>query len=87
LRIAQELIETASLAYNPRTYDGKVLLLLASEHSPQNNFVPGWQLVVPHHLCVQFVDTHHRDLMKGETVRNVANAIACHLNAQCSECA
>ena len=36
LRIAQELIETASLAYNPRTYDGKVLLLLASEHSPQN---------------------------------------------------
>jgi amino acid adenylation domain-containing protein len=81
LRIAQELIETATLAYNPRIYDGKVLLLLASQHSPQNNFVPGWQLVVPHDLCVQVVDTHHRDLMKGETVRNVANAIAYHLSA------
>jgi thioesterase domain-containing protein len=87
LRIAQELIETAAFSYRPRLYDGKVLLLLASEHSPQFDFVPAWQAVIPHDLYVQFLDTHHRDLMKGETVRNVANTIADHLSAHCRECA
>jgi thioesterase domain-containing protein/acyl carrier protein len=87
LRIAQELIETAALSYRPQLYNGKVLLLLASEHSPQSDFVPAWQAVIPHDLCVQFVDTHHRDLMKGEIVRNVASTIADHLSAHCSECA
>jgi len=87
LRIAQELIETAAFSYRPQLYDGKVLLLLASEHSPKMDFVPAWQAVIPHDLHVQFVDTHHRDLMKGDTVRNVANTIADHLNAHCSECA
>jgi thioesterase domain-containing protein len=87
LRIAQDLIETAAFSYHPQLYDGKVLLLLASEHSPHHDFVPAWQAVVPRDLCVQFVDTHHRDLMKGETVRNVANTIAHHISAHYSECA
>jgi thioesterase domain-containing protein/acyl carrier protein len=81
MRIAQETIETAALAYQPKNYDGKVLLLLASERPPHVNFLPGWQAVVPHNLQVKYVDAHHRDLLKPENVRSVADAIVSQLTS------
>ena len=41
------MIEAAALAYQPEKYEGKVLLLLASDRPPHVNFLPGWQAVVP----------------------------------------
>lgn len=76
---AQELAETAALKYQPREYDGKVLLLLASERPPHVNFLPGWQAVVTGKLHVQYLNAHHRDLQKAENVSIVAKAIAPHL--------
>ena len=60
-------------------YKRQVLLLLASERPPHNNFLPGWQAVVPDSLHTHYVNAHHRDLLKGENARGVANAIASHL--------
>jgi thioesterase domain-containing protein/aryl carrier-like protein len=78
-RIGQKTIEAAAVKYQPKRYDGKVLLLLASERPPHNNFLPGWQAVVPDSLHTHYVNAHHRDLLKGENARGVANAIASHL--------
>lgn len=79
MRIAQETIEAAALAYQPKRYDGNVLLLLASDRPPHVNFLPGWQAVVPQTLHIQYVDAHHRDLLKSENVPSVANAIVSRL--------
>jgi amino acid adenylation domain-containing protein len=76
---AHELIESAAFAYQPETYGGKVLLLLASEDTPHVNFLPGWQAVVPHNLHTQYVDGHHRELMKAQNVWGIAHLISSHL--------
>jgi thioesterase domain-containing protein len=78
-RIAQKAIERAALKYRPQTYDGKVLLLLASERPPHHDFLPAWQAVVPNDLHMQYMEGHHRDLLKGESARSVAEAIAAQL--------
>jgi thioesterase domain-containing protein len=77
--IAREMIETAAFEYQPRKYEGKVLLLLASERPPHVNFLPGWQAVVPRSLHTHYVDGHHRDLIRAPHVKGVAGAILSHL--------
>jgi amino acid adenylation domain-containing protein len=74
-------LQTAALAYRPETYEGKVLLILASERPPHVNLLPGWQDVVPGNLNTQYVDGHHRDLLKGRSVRSVAEVIVSQLTS------
>jgi amino acid adenylation domain-containing protein len=76
--IAQELIEAAAFAYEPQKYDGKVLLMLASERPPHVDILPGWQAVVPQ-LHTEILTAHHRDLLKVQNARRVADAIVSHL--------
>jgi amino acid adenylation domain-containing protein len=71
-----EVMQAATLAYRPSAYDGKVLLLLASERPPHVNFLTGWQAVVSHNLRVQYLDGHHRDLLTGTNAQIVADAIS-----------
>jgi thioesterase domain-containing protein len=73
------MIEDAARAYQPEKYEGKVLLLLASDRPPHLNFVPGWKAVVPRNLHTHYVDGHHRELLDGQNVQSVADAIASHL--------
>jgi amino acid adenylation domain-containing protein len=70
-------LEAAAFAYKPERYDGKVLLVLASEHPPHKNFLPGWQAVVSRNLHAQYVEGHRNDLLV-KNVRTVADAIIFH---------
>jgi thioesterase domain-containing protein/acyl carrier protein len=76
---AQKMIEAAASAYRGATYEGKVLLILASDHAPHLNFLPEWQALVPNNLHVEYVDGHHSDLMKPPYVQNIADTIASYL--------
>jgi amino acid adenylation domain-containing protein len=76
---AHQLTEVAAYAYQPPKYDGNVLLLLASERPPHVNLAPGWQAVVTGDLKIEYLDVHHRDLLKTENVPRIADAIACRL--------
>lgn len=79
--IGQKTIEAAAVTYQPKTYDGRVLLLLAAERPPHKNFLPGWQAVVPNGLEADYINAHHRDLLRGENARSVANSISAHLES------
>jgi thioesterase domain-containing protein/aryl carrier-like protein len=79
VKIAQEAIEAAAPAYQPRQYDGKVLLLLASERPPHLDFLPAWRAVVPSSLHIQYLDGHHEELTRGPSGQRVADAIFSHL--------
>ncbi len=85
MTVAKEMVNAAVLAYRPKKYEGKLLLLLASEHPPHLNLLPGWQAVVPHDLYPQYVEGHHRDLLKTPNVRRVADAIVSHLTSVTAE--
>jgi amino acid adenylation domain-containing protein len=76
---ADDMIVAAALAYQPEKYEGKVLLLLASDHPPHMNLIPGWRAVVPRNLHTQYVSGYHRDLLDSRNVRTVADAIVSHL--------
>ena len=76
--LAQELIETAAMAYEPKKYDGKVLLVLASERPPHADFLPGWRAVVSD-LHSELLNSHHRDILKAGNAGRVADAIVAHL--------
>jgi thioesterase domain-containing protein len=82
LRTAYEMVETAASRYHPETYDGKVLLLLASDRPPDVDPLPGWQAIVPRNLHSQYVNGHHSELLKAPYVRGVADAIASHLASE-----
>lgn len=75
MRIAQDFIERAARTYKPQKYSGRVLLLLASERPPDQNFLIEWQGTVPEDLHSQYVDGHHRDLLDSENIKSVADAI------------
>ena len=75
MSIGQEMMETAARGYQPRKYEGKVLLLLASRRPSYVNLLPGWQEVIPHNLHAQYVDGYHRDLIEEPDVKGVADAI------------
>jgi amino acid adenylation domain-containing protein len=82
IAVAQEMVKRAVLAYQPEKYEGKVLLLLASERSPHLDLLPGWQSVVaPHGLHIQYLDGHRSDLLKLPKVRKVVDAIVSHLGS------
>jgi amino acid adenylation domain-containing protein len=80
MRVAQETMEAAARPYQPKSYDGNVLLVLASDRPPNRNLLPGWQAVVPGGLHIHHVNAHHRDLMEAQNVRNIANAITHHIS-------
>ena len=73
------VLQAAALAYQPEKYEGKVLLILASERPPHVNFLPGWQKVVPDNLYTRYVDAHHRDFQREKILRSVADVILSHL--------
>jgi thioesterase domain-containing protein/aryl carrier-like protein len=78
----QQLIETAATSYQPPRYEGNVLLLLAADRAPNVNFLSGWKAVVARDLQVKYVNAHHTELTKMPHVRDVAEAIASHLQSQ-----
>jgi amino acid adenylation domain-containing protein len=75
MRVAQRVIEAAACAHEPDKYEGKVLLVLASNRPPHLNFLSGWQPVITRDLHVQYVNAHHRDLLDERNVRCIADAI------------
>ena len=81
----QEMVEAAAFSYQPEEYDGQVLLLLASDRPPYENFLPGWQAVVPRSLHTQYVPGHHTELIEEPNVQRVADAIASHLTSTADE--
>ena len=86
MSIPHEMIEAAAArGYQPKKYEEKVLLILASERPPHLNFLPGWQAVVPHDLHARYVEGHRRDLMKAPYLNRVADAILYHLNSSSAE--
>jgi thioesterase domain-containing protein len=84
LRSAYEMVEAAASRYRPETYDGKVLLVLASDRPPDVEPLPGWQAVVPSRLSWQYVDGHHSELLRAPSVGGVAAAISLHLDSHSS---
>ena len=81
MRVAQEMIEAAARDYQPQRYEGKTLLVLASDRPPHRNYLPGWQAIVPHSLHTQYVDGHHRDFLNPQNVRAIADAILSRLKS------
>ena len=75
LSIAQQIIETAAKSYRPEKYDGRVLLVLASNRPPHRDFRPGWQAVVSEGLHTHYIPAHHRDLLDQEHARDIAETI------------
>jgi hypothetical protein len=82
--VAQEMIEAAAAVYQPRLYDGRVLLVLAAERPPHLDFLPDWQALVPLSLHTEYLDGQHNDLTKGKNVQQVAETIFAHLPATTS---
>jgi thioesterase domain-containing protein len=79
LGAAQEMIEAAALTYRPGKYQGKVLLLMASDRPPQVDYLDGWRSVIAGDFNFQYVDGHHSELIRIPHVRGVAEAINSHL--------
>jgi thioesterase domain-containing protein/aryl carrier-like protein len=77
-RRIREFIETALSGYRPGTYEGKVLLILATDHPPHVNFLPGWQSVIPRDLSIKYINGHHSELMDSQNARSIAEAIITH---------
>lgn len=77
-RRIQRLIETAVSGYRPGKYEGKVLLMLATDRAPHVNFLPGWQSVIPRDLSIEYINGHHSELMDSQNARRVAEAIISH---------
>ncbi|MGD0757384.1 MAG: amino acid adenylation domain-containing protein [Candidatus Sulfotelmatobacter sp.] len=86
IAVAQKMVRTAVRVYEPKEYEGKVLLLLASDRAPHLNLAPGWESVVaPHNLHIQYLDGHRHDLLKVPKVRNVVDAIVSRLESTTDE--
>jgi len=77
----QSLIEHSASSYSPRRYRGKVALILAEDHPPHIDFLTGWRTLIPETLHAQYLLAHHDELMSGEAVQNVANAMASQIKA------
>jgi amino acid adenylation domain-containing protein len=81
--VGQRIVEAAASSYRPAKYEGQVLLLLADEHPPHVDFLPGWQAIVPHTLHAEYVHAHHSELTKTQNVGKVAEAIVSHIDCAC----
>jgi len=71
----QQMIEISAARYKPGQYDGKVALLLASEHPPHVNFRNGWHSLTGENLQTQYVQGQHLELTQIPGVHRVADAI------------
>jgi thioesterase domain-containing protein/aryl carrier-like protein len=76
----QEICEAAMRAYHPIRYDGRMLLLVATEHAPHRNFLESWRAVVPD-LDARYVDAHHRDLLTTRNARTIADIMLPYLKS------
>lgn len=74
MRTAQEMVQMAVFKYNPKRYEGKVVLIQASERLHMDLF-PAWQEVVRKGLETKYVEGHHDDLMKDDSVQAVGKAV------------
>jgi amino acid adenylation domain-containing protein len=81
--VGQRIVEAAASSYRPAKYEGRVLLLLADDHPPHVDFLPGWQAIVPHTLHTEYVHAHHSELTKTQNVGKVADAIVSHIDCTC----
>lgn len=79
VEIGEELIAIGTSGYQPKRYDGRVLLLLASERPPDIDVVPEWQALIPSGLHTQYLDGYHEELTKGPGAQRVVDAILPHL--------
>ncbi len=77
--LVQQEVERAATAYHALPYDGRALLVLAADHSPDLEFEAGWRDLIPGTLDVEYVNHHHTELMKASNVRSVATSISPHL--------
>jgi amino acid adenylation domain-containing protein len=81
VNIAQGMLERAAAVFQPRQYDGRVLVVLADERPPHLDFLPAWQKVIPANLDAQTLPGHHEDLIYGESAHRVAKVIHTHLGS------
>ena len=72
LRAAQETMEAAVHTYQPKSYCGNVLLILPSERPCHQNFLPGWQSVLPRNLHILYSDGNHRELLDANNLDRIA---------------
>jgi amino acid adenylation domain-containing protein len=79
VEVGQELIAIGTSGYQPKRYDGRVLLLLASERPPDIDVLPEWQALVPSGLHTQYLDGYHEELTKGISAQRCVDAILSHL--------
>ncbi len=80
LRAAHELIESAAANYHAEEYTGKALLVMATEHPPDVDFLPGWKEVFSGDLEVRHLKGHHRDLLVEPAVQTLADVILSRLD-------
>jgi thioesterase domain-containing protein/aryl carrier-like protein len=80
LKAAHELIESAAAGYHAEKYTGNALLVMATEHPPDVDFLPGWQEVLSGDLEIGHLKGHHRDLLVEPAVQTLANAILARLD-------
>jgi|HubBroStandDraft_2_1064218.scaffolds.fasta_scaffold00027_18 amino acid adenylation domain-containing protein len=74
-----QLTEIAAHMYQPPNYDGNVLLLMAAQRPPHVNLANSWRALVTGDFHTRYVDAHQRELLKGENVRLIGDAILRHL--------
>lgn len=80
LRAAHELIESAAASYHAQEYSGKALLVMATDHPPDVDFLPGWRAVFSGDLEVRHLKGHHRDLLVEPAVQTLADVILSRLD-------
>ena len=76
LEIIQEMVVAAASRYQPKKYDGKVVLLLASDHV--HDFLSEWQTLGLGNLQTHYLNGRHLDLLE-HNVHDLANAMVSHL--------
>jgi thioesterase domain-containing protein len=85
LRAAHELIEAAAANYDAEEYTGRALLVMATDHPPDVDFLPGWTKVFSGDLEVRYLNGHHRDLLVEPLVQSLADVILSRLDQAAGE--
>ncbi len=75
-QIIQETVVAAASRYQPKKYDGKVVLLLASDYV--HDFLLEWQTLALRNLQTHYLNGRHLDLLE-QNVQDLANAMVSHL--------
>ncbi len=79
LKAANDAVEAAAIAYRPKEYTGRVLLLQPRERPPHIDFLIGWKKVITGDLYTLEVEGHHDELHEVQDMRRVAEEIIGHL--------